>query len=61
VAQLVKIFPASTSVFLKDVMKAIKKGKVNLSLCLTKHHAMKAFWGVDVYLHAFFDVGTRWR
>jgi hypothetical protein len=24
------------------------KGKVNLSLCLTKHYAMKAYWGVEV-------------
>jgi hypothetical protein len=22
--------------------------KVNLSLCLTKHHAMKTYWGVEV-------------
>jgi len=24
-----------------------------LSLCLIKHHAMKAYWGVEVYPHAF--------
>jgi hypothetical protein len=24
------------------------KGKVKLSLYLTKHHAMKAYWGVEV-------------
>jgi hypothetical protein len=24
------------------------KVKVNLSLCLTKHHAMKTYWGVEV-------------
>jgi hypothetical protein len=30
-------------------------------LCLTKHHAMKVYWGVEIYLHAFFDLGTRWR
>jgi hypothetical protein len=24
-----------------------------LSLCLTKHHAMKMYWGVEVKLHAF--------
>jgi hypothetical protein len=24
------------------------KVKVKLSLCLTKHHAMKAYWGVEV-------------
>jgi hypothetical protein len=28
---------------------------------LTEHHIMKAYWGVDVWLHAFFDLGTRWR
>jgi len=28
--------------------------KVKLSLCLTKHYAMKTYWGVDVELHAFF-------
>jgi hypothetical protein len=26
---------------------------VKLSLCLTKHHAMKTFWGVEVWLHSF--------
>jgi hypothetical protein len=35
--------------------------KVKLSLCVTKYHAMKAYWGVEVYFHAFFDFGTRWR
>jgi hypothetical protein len=24
------------------------KVKVKLSLCLTKHHAMKTYWGVEV-------------
>jgi len=24
------------------------KVEVNLSLCFTKHHAMKAYWGVEV-------------
>jgi hypothetical protein len=32
--------------------------KVNLSLCLTEHHAMKTYWGVEVWLHVFFDLGT---
>jgi hypothetical protein len=27
--------------------------KVKLSLSLTKHHAIKTYWGVEVYLHAF--------
>jgi hypothetical protein len=35
--------------------------KVKLSLCLTKHYAMKTYWGVEVYLHEFFDLGTRRR
>jgi hypothetical protein len=28
--------------------------KVKLSLCLTKHHTIKTYWGVEVYLHIFF-------
>jgi hypothetical protein len=34
------------------------KDKVKRQSCpcafLTEHHAMKAYWGVEVYLHAFF-------
>jgi len=37
------------------------KVNVKLFLCLTMNHAMKACWGVEIYLHAFFDLGTRWR
>jgi hypothetical protein len=37
------------------------KPDIKLSLCLTKHHAIKAYLGVEVYLHAFFDLGTRCR
>jgi hypothetical protein len=29
------------------------KVKVKLSLCLTKHHSMKTYGGVEVELHAF--------
>jgi hypothetical protein len=32
-----------------------------MSLNLTKHYTMKAYWGVEVQLHAFFGLGTRWR
>jgi hypothetical protein len=28
---------------------------------LTEYNAMKAHWVVEVYLHTFFDLGTRWR
>jgi hypothetical protein len=31
-------------------------GKVNSSLCLITHYAMKAYGGVDVYIHIFFTV-----
>jgi hypothetical protein len=27
--------------------------KVNMSLCLTKHYAMKAYGGMDVYIDDF--------
>jgi hypothetical protein len=39
------------------------KVKVKLSLRLTKHHAMKTYWGVEVYLHAFLTLelnGGEW-
>jgi hypothetical protein len=29
-------------------LSKIPKVMVKLSLCLTKHHAMKAYWGVEV-------------
>jgi hypothetical protein len=29
------------------------KVKVKLPLCLTKHHAMKVYWGMEVQLHTF--------
>jgi hypothetical protein len=35
------------------------KVKVKLSLCLTKHHAMEAYWGMEVELHAFFDLDIK--
>jgi hypothetical protein len=36
------------------------KGKV-VPVLITEHRAMKACWGVEVWLHSFFDLGTRWR
>jgi hypothetical protein len=35
------------------VMLVKLKVKVKLSLCLTKNHTMKTYWGVEVELHAF--------
>jgi hypothetical protein len=39
------IFPCSTTLRQVNV-----KGKVVLVLFITQHHAMKAYWGVEVYL-----------
>jgi hypothetical protein len=36
------------------------KGKV-APVFLTEPHAMKAYWGVEIQLHLFFDLGTRSR
>jgi hypothetical protein len=32
-----------------------------LSLCLTKHHAMKTYWGSWGVAPRILDLGTRWR
>jgi hypothetical protein len=37
------------------------KKKVKLSLCLTKHHAIKAYWGTGVIAPRILNLGTRWR
>jgi hypothetical protein len=39
----------------------ILEGKVVPVLPLTEHHAMKAYWGVELQLHPFFDLDTRRR
>jgi hypothetical protein len=37
------------------------KGKaVLVFIFLTEHHTMKAYWGVEVQIHAFFYLGSRW-
>jgi hypothetical protein len=38
-----------------------KVKKVKLSLCLTKHHAMKTYWGSGGIVLRILDLGTRWR
>jgi hypothetical protein len=37
------------------------KVKVKLSLCLTKHHAMKTYWGSGGIALSILDLGIRWR
>jgi len=42
--------------YLSGILHPVKvkvKLKVNLPLCLTKHHPMKTCWGVEIYLHVF--------
>jgi hypothetical protein len=41
-------------------LTAVLKVKLNLSLCLTEHHAMKAYW-VSGGIAPFFDLSNRWR
>jgi hypothetical protein len=36
------------------------KVKVKLSLCLTKHHAMKKYWGSGGIAPRILDLDTRW-
>jgi hypothetical protein len=36
------------------------KGKA-VPVVLSEHQATKAYWGVEVYLHAFFTSANRWR
>jgi hypothetical protein len=37
------------------------KVKVKLSLCLTKHHAVKTYWGTSGIVPRTLDLATRWR
>jgi hypothetical protein len=37
------------------------KVKVKLSLCLTKHHALKTYWGSGGIAPRILDLGIRWR
>jgi hypothetical protein len=35
--------------------------KVKLFLCLTKHHAMKTYWGSGGITPRILDLGTGWK
>jgi hypothetical protein len=39
----------------------VRGKKVKLSLCLTKHHAMKTYWGIGGIATRIPDLGTRWK
>jgi hypothetical protein len=42
--------------YLESAVKV--KGKVVPVLYLTEHHAMEAYWGVEVYLHTFLTLAV---
>jgi hypothetical protein len=42
-------------------MNTYKVVKLNLPLCLTKHLAMKRYWGRERIAPRILDLGTRWR
>jgi hypothetical protein len=47
---------------LQKILTIYLKVKRESSPCaLTEYHAMKAYWGVEVQLHALFDLGIRWK
>jgi hypothetical protein len=48
------------SLVLRTVLKG-KGKKVKLSLCLTKHDAMKTYWGSGGITLHILDLGNRWR
>jgi hypothetical protein len=45
---------------LEAKVKVKVKVKVKFSLCLTKHHAMKTYWGSGGIAPRI-NIGTRWR
>jgi hypothetical protein len=46
-------FRKHSASLISSIFVCYVKVKAKMSLCLTKHHAMKTHWGVEVYLHAF--------
>jgi hypothetical protein len=44
----------------KDNIRMVKV-KIKLPLCLTKHHAMKTYWGSGGIAPRILDLGIRWR
>jgi hypothetical protein len=45
----------------RNKVKVNVKVKVKLSLCVTKHHAVEAYWRSGSSAPRFLDLGTRWR
>jgi hypothetical protein len=57
-----RLFPGAVGISLFCMSRTcLCKVKVKLSLCLTKHHAMKTYWGNGGIVPRILDLGTRWR
>jgi hypothetical protein len=54
------VLPIYLSIYLSICLHVVKV-KVKSSLCLTKHHAMKTYWGSGGIAPCILDLGTRWR
>jgi hypothetical protein len=46
---------------MRNLRVCLHKGKSKEVVPVPKHHSMKTYWGVEVQLHVFYDLGTRWR
>jgi len=52
---------ATTIHDLTSSARQLGSGKVQLPLCLTKHHAMKTYWGSRGTALFILNLGTRWN
>jgi hypothetical protein len=53
--------PLMSNVLNSSIPDEVKGKEVKLSLCLTKHHTMKMYWGSGGIAPRILDLGTRWR
>jgi hypothetical protein len=62
-SRLVIVFrrPASGSNPIQYMIKGFGIYRVEMSLCLTKHYAMKTYWGSGGIAAHILHLGTRWR
>jgi hypothetical protein len=57
----VRVVNFATTKTLPTVQCLHMRNKVKLSLCLTKYHAMKTYWGSGGIAPLILDLGTRCR
>jgi len=46
---------------MQDISSKLLQKKIRLSLCLTKHHALKTYWGSGGTAPRILELGIRWR